>query len=72
MASVEEPLSSKKRSNDDVDIPSEDGVGRPQWRTVSLGSRKQLCINDELRAKRGDLDEKCRELLGGKAIRSTG
>ena len=34
-------------------------------RTVSLGSRKQLCINDELRQKARDLDEACRELLGG-------
>lgn len=38
---------------------------RPHWRTVSLGSRKQLCINDEIRTKLNDLDEKCRELLGG-------
>ena len=36
-----------------------------QIRTVSLGSRKQLCINDELKAKTQDLDEACRELLGG-------
>lgn len=39
----------------------------PSTRTVSLGSRKQLCINDELRAKSRDLDESCRELLGEKA-----
>ncbi|KAK2459645.1 hypothetical protein APHAL10511_008290 [Amanita phalloides] len=32
-------------------------------RTVSLGSRKQLCINDDLRATRRDLDESCREML---------
>jgi chromosome transmission fidelity protein 1 len=36
-------------------------------RTVSLGSRKQLCIHDELRLKTRDLDEACRELLGGMA-----
>ncbi len=36
-------------------------------RTVSLGSRKQLCIHDELRLKTRDLDEACRELLGGTA-----
>ncbi|KAL0960811.1 hypothetical protein HGRIS_005830 [Hohenbuehelia grisea] len=35
-------------------------------RTVSLGSRKQLCINDDLRKKRKDLDEGCRELLDAK------
>ncbi|TFK40687.1 helicase C-terminal domain-containing protein [Crucibulum laeve] len=35
-------------------------------RAVSLGSRKQLCINDELRKKTRDLDEACRELLGEK------
>lgn len=39
--------------------------GQKQFRTVSLGSRKQLCINDALRAKSRDLDEACRELLGG-------
>ncbi|KAJ7855956.1 helicase C-terminal domain-containing protein [Mycena olivaceomarginata] len=32
-------------------------------RTVSLGSRKQLCINDNVRSKSKDLDEGCRELL---------
>jgi chromosome transmission fidelity protein 1 len=34
-------------------------------RTVSLGSRKQLCINDNVRSKSKDLDEGCRELLEG-------
>ncbi|KAG1776173.1 helicase C-terminal domain-containing protein [Suillus placidus] len=34
-----------------------------QWRTVSLGSRKQLCINEDARSRPGDIDEKCRELL---------
>lgn len=38
---------------------------RRQWRTVSLGSRKQLCINEDVRSKPGDLDEKCRELQDG-------
>ena len=32
-------------------------------RVVSLGSRKQLCINKPLIDSGGDLDEKCRELL---------
>ena len=45
---------------------SRDGA-RPNTRTVALGSRKQLCINDELRNKSCDLDEGCRELLGGTA-----
>lgn len=40
---------------------------RKQFRTVSLGSRKQLCINDDLKAKTRDIDEACRELLGEKA-----
>lgn len=34
-------------------------------RLVSLGSRKQLCINETLRARAGDLDEACRQMLGG-------
>lgn len=46
----------------------EENVGEACSRTVSLGSRKQLCINDELRAKSKDLDEGCRELLGGTCI----
>ncbi|KAH9980199.1 helicase C-terminal domain-containing protein [Lactifluus volemus] len=37
--------------------------GRPETRFVSLGSRKQLCLNEKLKAKGGDLDERCRELL---------
>ncbi|KAH7918788.1 DNA repair helicase [Leucogyrophana mollusca] len=39
------------------------------WRTVSLGSRKQLCINDEVKCRPGDLDEKCRELMEGKSAK---
>lgn len=34
-------------------------------RAVSLGSRKQLCIHERLREKAGDLDEACRQMLGG-------
>ncbi|KAJ4481923.1 helicase C-terminal domain-containing protein [Lentinula aciculospora] len=37
-----------------------------QSRALSLGSRKHLCINDELRARARDIDEGCRELLAGK------
>ena len=39
--------------------------GRPETRFVSLGSRKQLCLNETLKARGGDLDERCRELLQG-------
>ncbi|KAG6845118.1 hypothetical protein H0H87_000545 [Tephrocybe sp. NHM501043] len=55
--------STKKRILDDV----EHEEAGPSTRTVALGSRKQLCINDELRSKSRDLDEGCREMLGGKA-----
>ncbi|KIO31578.1 hypothetical protein M407DRAFT_19513 [Tulasnella calospora MUT 4182] len=37
-------------------------------RTVPLGSRKNLCINQELRSKGGDLDESCRELMSGMTV----
>jgi hypothetical protein len=37
----------------------------PETRFVSLGSRKQLCLNEKLKAKGGDLDEGCRDLLQG-------
>ncbi|EEB91075.1 hypothetical protein MPER_10632, partial [Moniliophthora perniciosa FA553] len=38
-------------------------------RTVALGSRKHLCINDDLRTKTSDIDEACRELLSEKGDR---
>ncbi|KAK1225406.1 ATP-dependent DNA helicase chl1 [Marasmius sp. AFHP31] len=38
-------------------------------RTVALGSRKHLCINDDLRSRVTDIDEACRELLGEKSER---
>lgn len=47
---------------DEEDHPETD---RRQWRTVSLGSRKQLCINEDVVSKSGDLDEKCRDLQDG-------
>jgi chromosome transmission fidelity protein 1 len=37
----------------------------PETRFVNLGSRKQLCLNEKLKAKGGDLDERCRDLLQG-------
>lgn len=48
-------------TDSDVDAHNE----RPETRFVSLGSRKQLCLNETLKAKGGDLDEHCRELLQG-------
>ncbi|KZT72447.1 DNA repair helicase [Daedalea quercina L-15889] len=38
-------------------------------RTVSLASRKQLCINEALQRRPGDIDEACRQLLGEKGKR---
>ncbi|OJA14751.1 hypothetical protein AZE42_03180 [Rhizopogon vesiculosus] len=55
----------KKRAVKDAD-DDQCEPDQQQWRTVSLGSRKQLCINEDARSKQGDLDEKCRELLEGK------
>lgn len=52
-----------KRSFDESE--GEAGEIVPTTRAVSLGSRKQLCINEGLRTKAHDLDEACRELLGG-------
>ncbi|KAF8837930.1 DNA repair helicase [Paxillus ammoniavirescens] len=51
-------------SHDDTEQNSD--TGRRQWRTVALGSRKQLCINDDIKSKSGDLDEMCRGLLDAK------
>ncbi|KAF8918871.1 helicase C-terminal domain-containing protein [Mucidula mucida] len=45
---------------------SEDDVPVAYTRTVSLGSRRQLCVNEDLRRKKKDLDEACRELLDQK------
>ncbi|KAH9856751.1 DNA repair helicase [Lenzites betulinus] len=65
-----EAASSGKRpasAVEDEDSPGdEEGSGA---RAVSLGSRKQLCINDRLREKAGDLDEACRQMLGEKGKR---
>jgi chromosome transmission fidelity protein 1 len=60
-------LPQKRRPGDDLDYEGSLDSATPVrvTRTVSLGSRKQLCINDELRQKARDLDEACRELLGG-------
>ena len=66
--SDESPTLPRKRSlsvGDDEENGQDECGSRKQFRTVALGSRKQLCINDELKAKSRDLDEACRELLGG-------
>jgi chromosome transmission fidelity protein 1 len=60
--SLPSSLNSRKRDVDEMDTPDEP---RTFTRTVTLGSRKQLCINDDLRARSRDLDEGCRELLRG-------
>ncbi|KAL9711122.1 ATP-dependent DNA helicase chl1 [Leucoagaricus gongylophorus] len=52
----------KKRGFDEL----EEGEEETATRTVALGSRRQLCINEKLRNKARDLDEACRELLSEK------
>ncbi|KAH7904949.1 DNA repair helicase [Hygrophoropsis aurantiaca] len=63
---VETPSGTKavKRMLEDEDV--ENCEDRRIWRAVSLGSRKQLCINDDIKSRPGDLDEKCRQLMEGK------
>lgn len=72
LSPVSSPLSSscstplavpQKRSANDTLDRSDDL--RAYTRTVSLGSRKQLCINHDLRSRKRDLDEGCREMLDG-------
>ncbi|CAL1712032.1 unnamed protein product [Somion occarium] len=55
------PPDSAKRPISLVD--EDDEVTTPEVRAVSLGSRKQLCINENLKGKAGDLDEACRQRL---------
>ena len=62
------PSGQRKKRNVEVDEEDYAGTDRRQWRTVSLGSRKQLCINEDVRSKPGDLDEKCRELQDGQDV----
>ncbi|KAJ6584730.1 helicase C-terminal domain-containing protein [Mycena capillaripes] len=66
-------LPASTQCSSSVDVPKkraapdeEDEMPVVYSRTVSLGSRKQLCINDWVRSKSRDLDEGCRELLGEK------
>ncbi|KAI0753454.1 DNA repair helicase [Daedaleopsis nitida] len=55
-----------KRPVSSIDSDSADGCNA---RVVSLGSRKQLCINERLRGKAGDLDEACRQMLSEKGTK---
>ena len=59
----------RKRKYEPMGSEAEPLSGRPETRFVSLGSRKQLCLNEELKAKGGDLDERCRELLQGISLK---
>ncbi|KIY49612.1 DNA repair helicase [Fistulina hepatica ATCC 64428] len=61
--------SSKRKFVDEESGETDDGVQFYTTRTVPLGSRKQLCINNDLRKLKGDLDEACRALLGEKGER---
>lgn len=73
--SQQNSLPQKRRTGDDLDnegTRSDSAAAARITRTVSLGSRKQLCINDELRQKTRDLDEACRELLGGELLKLVG
>ena len=56
------PIPSKRAAEEDTECEE---AHRRTTRTVSLASRRQLCINDQLRLKATDLDEACRELLTG-------
>jgi chromosome transmission fidelity protein 1 len=38
-------------------------VGPIVVKTVALGARRHLCINEDLRSSSADLDERCREML---------
>ncbi|KAF8967073.1 helicase C-terminal domain-containing protein [Flammula alnicola] len=66
--SPQQTVPQKRSLNSEPDDEDECGIvpSAPVTRAISLGSRKQLCINDQLRAKTRDLDEACRELLGEK------
>ena len=60
------PATLRRRKHEDYLEEGDEPVREQrQWRTVSLGSRKQLCINQDVRSKLGDLDDKCRELQEG-------
>jgi chromosome transmission fidelity protein 1 len=54
-----------KRKYEPTDSHADTHNESPETRFASLGSRKQLCLNEKLKAKGGDLDEHCRDLLQG-------
>lgn len=54
----------RKRSLSPAEDDEADGA-TIDVRTVSLASRKQLCVNEKLKSKTVDLDEACRQRLGG-------
>ena len=58
------PGGKRSASAIDIHVDPPDGEGSGP-RAVSLGSRKQLCIHERLRARAGDIDEACRQMLGG-------
>ena len=55
----------RKRKYESAESEADSFNKHSETRFVSLGSRRQLCLNEELKAKGGDLDERCRELLQG-------
>jgi chromosome transmission fidelity protein 1 len=59
-----------KRKYNSLGSDADIACGGSKTRFVSLGSRKQLCLNEKLKAKGGDLDERCRELLQGTILQS--
>lgn len=60
----QQPLIPGKRCHSSSD-DEQDDIRPVDIRTVSLGSRKQLCVNEKLKGKSADLDEACRKLLSG-------
>jgi chromosome transmission fidelity protein 1 len=59
----------RKRKYEPAESEADSFNRHPETRFVSLASRRQLCLNEELKAKGGDLDERCRELLQGIYLR---
>lgn len=60
----------KRKEQDNLSSICSDDHKYYQSRALSLGSRKHLCINAELRARVKDIDEGCRELLAGGSVSS--
>ena len=64
--STSNAMTKRPLEEEDSDQVTEEGSGSA--RTVSLASRKQLCINEDLRRRTNDIDEACRQLLGGESF----